>query len=191
MDISNLPTVQPTHDLPAALPAMEVDISALATAVPVLNSVDATKQQARRMLSNHTMEFMASAGFYMGPDNQWIGAPQCFDTLSMSNLFNKRHVPDPLPTGWRWLMRGGQVTGAGDKAASSDGRLRIDKWKFTFSADPVQIDCTVTVIDIPRGASLIVGSRAMIADDEGLDMLPDMANFRCCIIKHHLTVRLD
>ena len=104
-----------TDTIPSAVAggdATEMDISVLTTALPVTNSVDAAKQQTRRMLTNHTMELMASTGF----------------------------------------------------------------------------DCTI--VDIPRRASLIVGSRAMIADDEGLGVLPDMTNFRCYIIRHHLTTRL-
>ena len=144
---------------------------------------------AKRMLTNHTMEFLAATGFYIGPDGKWIGASQSFDSLSMSNLFNSNHVPDPLPTGWSWLLRGGQVTGAGDKATASDGRLRIDKWKFTWSSEPVQVDCTV--IEIPRGATMVIGSRVMVADQDGLDMMLDLSNYRCYIVKLKLTVRLD
>ena len=106
------------------------------------------------------MEFLVATGFYMGPDGKWKGASQSFDSLSMSNLFNSKHVPDPLPTGWSWLFRGGQVTGVGDMATVSDSRLRIDKWKFTWSSMPVQIDCTV--IEIPRGATIVIGSRVMV-----------------------------
>ena len=144
-----------------------------------------TGARAKRMLTNHTMEFLAATSFYMGPDGKWKGASQSFDSLSMSNLFNTNHVhvPDPLPTGWSWLFRGGQVTGAGDLA------VRIDKWKFTWSSMPVQIDCTV--IEIPRGATMVIGSRVMVADQDGLAMMLDLSNCRCYIVKIHLTVRLD
>ena len=147
----------------------------------VCTSTMSTGALTKRMLTNHTMEFLAATGFYIGPDGKWTGATQSFDSLSMSNLFNSNHVPDPLPTGWSWLLRGGQVTGAGDKATASDGRLRIDKWKFTWSSEPVQIDCTV--IEIPRGATMVIGSRVMVAEQDGLDMMLDLSNYRCYIVK--------
>ena len=149
----------------------------------VCTSAMSTGALAKRMLTNHTMEFLAATGFFIGPDGKWTGASQSFDSLSMSNLFNTNHVPDPLPTGWSWLFRGGQVTGAGDLA------VRIDKWKFTWSSMPVQIDCTV--IEIPRGATMVIGSRVMVADQDGLAMMLDLSNCRCYIVKIHLTVRLD
>ena len=107
----------------------------------------------------------------------------------MSNLFNAKHVPGPLLTGWSWSFRGGQVTRVGDLATASEGRFRIDKWKFTWSSEPVQIGCTV--IKIPRGAIMVIVSRAMAADKDGLDMMLDLSNYRCYIMKLHLTVRLD
>ena len=132
---------------------------------------------------------MAATRFYLGADGEWIGAPMCFDTLSMSNLFNKKHIPVPLPPGWKWLMRGGQVTGTGEKAAASAGRLRIDKWKLTFVADPVRIDCTV--IDIPRGATLITGSRAMIADGEDMDIIDTAGHGNLPLLHHQVSLNCE
>jgi hypothetical protein len=47
------------------------------------------------------IEFMGAAGFIFIND-AWEPVAYCFDTLSMSALYNEDHVPDPLPDGWRW-----------------------------------------------------------------------------------------
>ena len=43
------------------------------------------------------------------------------------------------------------------------------------SSKPVQVDCTI--IDIPRGATMVIGSRVMVADQDGLDMMLDLSNY--------------
>ena len=134
------------------------------------------------------MEFMAAASFILH-NQEWIPVATCYDNLSMSNLFNKQYLPDTLPKGWKWLVRGGVVTGAGGLPTKSEGVLRIANWKFTRAGAVVPIDCTV--IEIPRDVMLIVGSRMMRSDADGMDIAVDLPNFRVYIVKLHEVVRLD
>ena len=40
--------------------------------------------RAKRMLTNHTVEFLAATGFYMGPDGKWKGASHSISELRLS-----------------------------------------------------------------------------------------------------------
>lgn len=64
------------------------------------NAVDS----AKRFVTNFTAEFMASAGFVYC-DGRWDQVPMCFDTLSMTCMWNLDAVPKPLPLGWVWISR--------------------------------------------------------------------------------------
>ena len=80
---------------------------------------------------------MAATGFYLGAGGEWIGAPMRFDTLSISNLFNKKHVPVPLPPGWKWLIRGRQVTGDHGcwRPGSTQAASRLQQAKYGHRGD--------------------------------------------------------
>ena len=96
-----------------------------------------------------SMEFLAAAGFIRLGD--WAPVPMCFDTLSMSALFNVDHLPDPLPTGWFWETTGGSVLGAGDHSTPSKGKVVIPEFKYTCSGPIHSITCSV--IKLPKNKS--------------------------------------
>jgi hypothetical protein len=159
------------------------DISVLAT--EDLNNV---VKSAKRFVTNFTAEFMASAGFVYS-DGRWDQVPMCFDTLSMTCMWNLDAVPTPLPIGWRWLSKGGNVKGAGDKSTDCAGRLEIERYKFTDLGEEVTL--RPAVLKLPRQVVCVIGSKEMMKGDGGFDIFPDLANFRVYIISLNEIVRLD
>ena len=137
-----------------------------------------------------SMEFLASATF-IEQGGQWHQYATCYDTLSMSALFNSDHVPDPLPTNWKWENVGGSVSGAGDMSAPSKGKLTIPAIRFNKCGTAVTITCSV--IKLPKEVSLVIGSVNMMKErkDIAIDIIPDLANLRIYIISLHEVVRLD
>ena len=146
-------------------------------------------------MTNHTMEFLASVGHFKDNNGLWIPVAVCYDTLSMSNLFNKEYLPEVLPEGWSWIMKGGNVTGAGDKTVCSEGRLKITDWKYTRARECMPLTCTM--VEVPRDAVVVIGSRVMVLPTQnklqqpGLDIVSDLTNFRMYLVAIKEVVRLD
>jgi hypothetical protein len=134
------------------------------------------------------IEFMGAAGFIQ-LHGEWEPVAYCFDTLSMSTLYNEEHVPEPLPEGWRWVSIGGSVKGAGDLSSPSKGRLLIDRFKFTNNGTITELMCSV--IKFPKPATIIIGSYTMLEGPRAYDIMPDLQNFRVYVIALGETVRLD
>lgn len=148
--------------------------------------------------STNSLEFLASVGFYSdcASPSGWTPLAVNFDTLSMTNLFEVKCIPDPLPEDWSWDKSTEHVTGAGDVKSPTFGSLTIPKWKFTWLGQEVPM--LFTMLSLPRGAQVVIGTHTMfdpkLNHKDGLiplDIVPDLSNFRVYIMALKETVRLD
>ena len=87
------------------------------------------------------------------------------------------------------------VTGAGDKTVCSEGRLKINEWKYTRAGECMPLICTV--VEVPRDAVVVIGSRVMVMSTQtklqqpGLDIVSDLTNFRMYLVAIKEVIRLD
>ena len=152
------------------------------------SDVETAVTSADRFVSKYSAEFLASAG-YVKADGVWKQVAQCYDSLSMTTMWNADVLPSPLPNGWKWIARGGSVQGAGNKSTRCEGRLEIQEYKFTNLGTPVTI--RPAVLKLPRHVVCVIGSKDMMCADGGLDIIADLANFRVYVISLNEIVRLD
>jgi hypothetical protein len=134
------------------------------------------------------IEFVASTGFVI-QNGDWIpiALATCYDTLSQINMIDSSMVPDILPEGWTWIHTAGRVIGAGATTTRTRGEIVINAFRLTRHGETFPLRCTV--LDLPRGAQLVIGAGKMMTQKTGITV--DLPRFRTYAHDYNEVVRMD
>jgi len=144
------------------------------------------KVQPKQLYSEYRVActFICLDATEKGDQAVWLPMVTGWDTMSTVNVI----VQDRVLSSWKWISKGGWVTGVGGKRHQVLGTVEVPSQKMTYMGEAKPLVASV-VPGLPHNVQMLIGLDTILPDQ--YDIKCDMPGWRVYVRATGETVRLD